>query len=132
MAYNHSKVLDDLKISHVFASHTSGEYIQKLAAHLFDANDEIAALNRTNGDRLIAQQNSERQLAAEAAAHRETRSKLEAEIGVLRAHKGAFELALNAIAKDSRGAKKLAADALAAVNAPADPAAQPATTEAAK
>lgn len=112
MPYDHQKTRDLLKIAAAYSSHPMGEYISQLSTQLFDAEAEIKAASNGQADIRKEQQEAERRLVAESAAHRATRDRVAIEIATLTAQKGEIVATLQTIAADARGAKKLALDAL--------------------
>jgi chromosome segregation ATPase len=107
MPYDPKAVREDLKLLGAYASHPMAEFVLKLGAHLAAAQEEISAARADGAAATSARNKAEGELeAAQATIHR-----------LRNGATGMNELidALKAIARNPKGAAKVAKDALAAV-----------------
>lgn len=118
MPYDQSKTRDLLKVAAAYRDSPLGEYVGQLAAQLFDAQEEITAMQRKSADQNGEVQEAERRLSAESEAHRRTASKADEAARLLSEQRETLFNALTLIKADARSAKKIATEALAKIETP--------------
>lgn len=107
MPYDPKAVREDLKLLGAYASHPMAEFVLKLGAHLTAAQEEISAARADGSAATSARNKAEGELeAAQATIHR-----------LRNGATGMNELidALKAIARNPKGAKAVATEALAKI-----------------
>lgn len=113
-----SKKAHELRKTALAYNHTvMGEFIGEMAQCLIDAEDEIRKLTVGTVDTRAETEEANRRLMMESQAHRATKEKLTADVQHLTEQKAALVDTLNKIAADARGAKALAHEAVAKLNA---------------
>lgn len=116
--YDRTKTHGLLMVARAHKDGPFGAVLSEMATQLIDAEAEVAATVKSQADVRGEADEANRRLMTEAQAHRTTKELAEKRAQDLMDNLTVATTALTAIAADSRGAKKLAQDALYQINPP--------------
>ena len=112
MPYDPNKTKELLQVSFLHRSQPNGEFVFNLAQQLKDAHDTLGSAGTDIFKAQEAVREADRQLFTETQLHKQTKNQFDAKIIKMKLSLKVYGDALSAIAKDARGAKKIATAAL--------------------